>query len=1013
MSAERPSLWLPAALEAERAAEDAAKQRLNGNGHHALLVDDDDYDDWRDPRGLATSKDMIGDLIAQRTLELGWAVGPTTTSEALDLFRKSLFVFSCVSTIASKLSSIPLIAVQVGKDGRTEDDPQSELQALLDAPSDYATLHEILERYVAFLLLAGTSYLFAEREGKEPDDPRAIIARLRVLKPTRVEIVPGAGPGGIALFRHDLAGKSQDIHPLNVAMVTLFNPQNDYLGMPPSQPIGKTLTMDEEIETYNATSLSTGGFPSIMLTTKAVLTETQRRRRERWWNLKYGKGRSGGVFVGDGDTDVKPLVFSPKDMQFLDMSKITEHRILSAYGVPPILVMDLRDASVLANADTQLELFYDGTLRPLGTRIEASLNRLFKGDPRFQQHRVRLAWEKVEVHRRAEEKRREQSRNDYQAGIVTLNEAREAAGYEPHPDGDAFRQPAPSPFAIPGGNEPGEKRVRIVRAVQLTPEYKALRRATYRGLRREWEPKATGTMRGFFGDQRDRLLAKVADLIGHKSAAKAHRTHDFADEGFLGAIFDLTAENKALREKLGPLFLAAMVDAGNRSLEAVFEGKTVEAISENTARIRNAFEKWVGIHVTRVNDETRLSIRDVLVRAFEDGWDGRRVEKELGELLAHWSAPAKAGFQSRAERIADTEMTVALNTGAFESSMHAVETTGARLRKTWLSSRDDRVRASHVEMDDLSTADPLPMGIAFPNGLMHPGDASTADAAEVVNCILPGTRVSGAFVGGLKAWYSGPAREIQTARGHWLSITPNHPVLTTEGLVPAGAISEGMYLLCDALDVRRAMLRDVHDQHGPALVEDIFQALARQRGLRLAMVGALDLHGDARRVVGQVHVVGTDFAAEPETFEPINEFALASTDRPIEARSHRARAPNLHLERIDSPPAGRPGVSALTLDAGPVALEDGPLDVLRLGPAAEAHAVLTEAARQNGAAYVEFVRELLDARAFPVAPDRVVQVREFDWSGHVYDLQAVGGWYVSNGIGHSNCRCSLMEILEP
>ena len=54
-----------------------------------------------------------------------------------------------------------------------------------------------------------------------------------------------------------------------------------------------------------------------------------------------------------------------------------------------------------------------------------------------------------------------------------------------------------------------------------------------------------------------------------------------------------------------------------------------------------------------------------------------------------------------------------------------------------------------------------------------------------------------------------------------------------------------------------------------------------------------------------------------------------------------------------------------------------------------------------------FVSKLLHRSAGEITLNDVIGVRRFPFVGHVYDLQTVTGWMLANGIGVSNCRCSV------
>jgi hypothetical protein len=46
-----------------------------------------------------------------------------------------------------------------------------------------------------------------------------------------------------------------------------------------------------------------------------------------------------------------------------------------------------------------------------------------------------------------------------------------------------------------------------------------------------------------------------------------------------------------------------------------------------------------------------------------------------------------------------------------------------------------------------------------------------------------------------------------------------------------------------------------------------------------------------------------------------------------------------------------------------------------------------------------------------VASDKVVKIRNFNFSGHVYDLQSIEGLYIANSIVVKNCRCALAPVM--
>jgi hypothetical protein len=65
---------------------------------------------------------------------------------------------------------------------------------------------------------------------------------------------------------------------------------------------------------------------------------------------------------------------------------------------------------------------------------------------------------------------------------------------------------------------------------------------------------------------------------------------------------------------------------------------------------------------------------------------------------------------------------------------------------------------------------------------------------------------------------------------------------------------------------------------------------------------------------------------------------------------------------------------------------------------------------QSVATDTEAGRDAMAAFPGEVALDRVVKVTVRSFSGHVYNLETEGHWYVANGIVTHNCRCFYAPV---
>ncbi len=341
---------------------------------------------------------------------------------------------------------------------------------------------------------------------------------------------------------------------------------------------------------------------------------------------------------------------------------------------------------------------------------------------------------------------------------------------------------------------------------------------------------------------------------------------------------------------------------------------------------------------------------------------------------------------------------------------------------------------------------------------------------RVFNCVLPGNNVSGRIVAGLKARYSGEAIEIHTASGSRLAVTPNHPVLSQRGFVPAGSIKKGQRLLCD-LGKDKPAASEIDEQDSPALIEDVFGALQVLVGTsRRTPVASLDLHGDAESTDGEVHVVRPDlglmldgnlhhsqrgrklvFAGRgvgKASFPGLGSLDLnldgitlssplgvgsgslldsgLSVHAPPFEEFGGASATSLDTgvgqANSDDVSADTEGVRQLLLrfpglvtsdDFGLVAGDRG-ISFIGLADSARFDAGLVKPAGESLALDAELISELLCCLSGEVAFDEVIEVRRFHYDGPVFDLETTQGYYTAGSEGPrifiSNCRCTPIPI---
>lgn len=186
----------------------------------------------------------------------------------------------------------------------------------------------------------------------------------------------------------------------------------------------------------------------------------------------------------------------------------------------------------------------------------------------------------------------------------------------------------------------------------------------------------------------------------------------------------------------------------NKNAVKIINGKLPDIYAMNHSYATYMIEKQA-----KVNTSYTLYDRDTVSRLFQDkapytkagvkatafiGWNSRKINsvitqgilqgKSIPDIAKDLQKVADMNYK-QAVRTARTLVTGAENSGRQDSYERALDI-GIDLEKMWISTHDERTRDSHVLLD----REVVGVHERFSNGLIGPGDKSTGDPAEYMNC---------------------------------------------------------------------------------------------------------------------------------------------------------------------------------------------------------------------------------------------------------------------------------------
>jgi HK97 family phage portal protein len=604
-------------------------------------------------------------------------------------------------------AGIPWLLYQ--KNRKLKEIEKHPLIDLLANPNPIMGQAKFIENVIAYLQLSGNSYI--ERVGPNNGPPK----ELYTLRPDRMVVVVGNITQPIAGYEYTANGMKTTLSNESILHLKTFHPLDDWYGMSPIEAAARTIDQNNEAKAWSVSLLQNGARPSGALITPGNLSDEQFYRTENQLNSKYaGAKNAGKPMLLEGGLDWKEMSLSPVDMSWLEGQKLSSREIAIAFGVPPELIGDSSNKTY-SNYKEARQAFYTETILPLMDWLRDDLNRWLT--PLFGDN-LYLDYDRDEIEALQEDRQSvwDRSIKAVVSGILTPNEAREALGYDAIPEGDKLKgssvqpqeeQPEEQEDMSSNDNEPTNDQQKSVewKAFNLqTNEQKTAYWKSFDQLRSKWEKAVQTQVTKLFEQEAQQVIEAVRGSPDTKSI----------EDRALNAI-----DSKAWEQLYKAIYTGIMEDFGERTLRGLKSYTNLQTKQSNWLDAALSFIQSAVGKVTQIIDTTKEQIKEIISKGVVNGDGIDQIADGIQELY-------KDMTPRRAETIARTETIAASNAG----SRYAAISTGLSLKKEWISTRDSRTRVSHKHMDgEIKGIDET-----YSNGLMFPGDPSTGDASETINC---------------------------------------------------------------------------------------------------------------------------------------------------------------------------------------------------------------------------------------------------------------------------------------
>lgn len=643
---------------------------------------------------------------------------PTISTERLikEGFESNVTVYACVMEIARSCAGIPWYLCK--ESGAQEDRVEEhKILALLRRPNPLQGGQQFFEAFVAFLEIAGNSYIY--RTLGKPE--------LYVLKPQSVVVlksgVLGTPPNG---YRYtDAIGKTSQLNPEQVLHLKIFSASDDCYGMSPLQAAARVVDTDNQAQLWNYSLLNNQARPAGAMTAKLGLTDQQRQSLKAEIQQLWSGGSNAGrpILLEEGLTWT-PMGSTAIEMDWLNGKKLSKREICQAFQVPPELIGDA-EAKTYSNYQEARKSFYTETILPLMDGIKDQLNLWF--EPELGGLRLEYDLDSIEA---LQEDRKLTWDRVSSADWLSINEQRLATGYEEIPDEESdipralasaralssLSAPPPDPEEE---EEPEEEQApdddkRVSFSSKFfdlkTEEQKAAFWADNDRKRRVFEATARKAFQSHFRREKRQIVAALGDRPSSEPAAVDNALRVVRDnQQRLESVY------KTVFLQVGRFFFNEVVKAAGKSRKDV--GMSLQQMRAK-----------ISVTADRRSKLVTQTTEDRLAKLLKDAIFGGKSDEEIVDAVEVFYDEQQV--TTRADRLAETEVGAASGMGAT----HGAQATEKALMKVWISQRDDKVRDHHKEADSKKVGlDDL--FIVNGQQMEFPGDDSHgATPDNTVNC---------------------------------------------------------------------------------------------------------------------------------------------------------------------------------------------------------------------------------------------------------------------------------------
>ena len=345
---------------------------------------------------------------------------------------------ACLNVLGTAFSEPPLKVYLKTQEG-DEYINNHPAEQLLNNPNPNMSASLMNNYIVTSVAVYGDAFLLKLR-----NDAGAVVQLIPLLA-DQVE-VKGNDEQLITKYHYKQKGNSLEIMPEDmIHLRERIDPRNHRRGLAPLRAVMVEVLGDAAASQMGAALVKNTGVPSVVISPKNDLSMTSDEAEhiaEVFGRRFGGENRGRPLVISGGEVDIKTLSFSPKDLEIGKLRYINEERISAVLGVPAILagLGSGLERATYSNAKELREFFTEQKLIPMWNHFanEFTKQLLLADFEDNVDYCFKYDISDVRALSQDEDATMQRITQGFNAGFVTVNEARQATQLPPLDNGDYF-----------------------------------------------------------------------------------------------------------------------------------------------------------------------------------------------------------------------------------------------------------------------------------------------------------------------------------------------------------------------------------------------------------------------------------------------------------------------------------------------------------------------------------------------------------------------------------------------